>query len=48
MEYEVGLVKSVLLGFYVSLVLHVQPVHWEDSRAVEMLNSWGKLRLIGG
>ena len=43
-----ALVKSVLLGFYVSLVLHVQPVCWERSRAVELLYDWGKLRLTGG
>ena len=30
-ECEVGLEKSVLLGFHVSLVLHVQSVRWEGS-----------------
>ena len=36
----------MLLGFYVSLVLHVQPVRWECGRVVEMLYDWGKLRLF--
>ena len=48
MECEVGLVKLVLLGFYVNLVLHVQTVHWDFSRAVELSYHWGKLRSIGG
>ena len=48
MECEVGLVKSVLLGFYVSLVPHEQPVRWERSRAVELSYDWSKLRLTGG
>ena len=33
----------MLLGFYVSLVLHVQSVCWEHSRAVELSSDWGKL-----
>ena len=35
-EYEAGLVMSVLLEFYVSLVLHVQSVHWDCSRTVDL------------
>ena len=37
MECEVGVAKSVLLGFYVSLVLYVQPVQWDWSGAVELI-----------
>ena len=41
---EVGEVKSVLLGFYASLVLHVQPVRLECSRAVELSYDWAELQ----
>ena len=40
----VGGVKSVLLGFYASLVLHVQPVRLECSRAVELSYDWAELQ----
>ena len=41
---EVGGVKSVLLGFYASLVLHVQPVRLECSRAVQLSYDWAELQ----
>ena len=44
MACEVGVVKSVLLGFYASLELHVQPVHLKCSRAVELSYDWAELQ----